>query len=144
MDPNNPKVGEVFSSADIDPAEMARLDAVIGPIHDAIARAAGKTPRSLRMQLFLNPMYDAPDKAAALAALNTVAFSGPCQLVVTPGPFGKVYRSRVLHNPTWLDLAVDFEFSMDGTGDTTHYALETITPRGPRKGNLQLHVFAGS
>lgn len=68
------------------------------------------------------------------ADMNDIAIEGKAVLVAPFDEFwadeGEDYRSEVVENPTWLDLAVLADEAINTTGDYHHHFFEGIRPWG--------------
>lgn len=114
-------------------------------IQGFIAQHIGVKPEELESIFCVERVTESDDVGAAF---NSVAHPGRCQVVVTPADYGnstsRTYRSEILTDPTWLDIAKAFEASLAVTGDSDHRFLELVDAKGAIDGITQLEVFAGS
>lgn len=114
-------------------------------IQSIIAQSIGVKPDALASTFCVERVTEADDVEAAF---NSIAYPGRCQLVIAPADYGNTasstYKSEILTDPTWLDIAKAFEASLAVTGDSDHRFLESVDAKGAIDGITQLEVFAGS
>jgi hypothetical protein len=84
------------------------------------------------------------DDGVPVDNLDEVAWEGRCRFVQEGETFfgnGKGYRSEVLENPTWLQVAVLANEMIKATGDEHHVFLESVDDTGEEEGGVAIVEF---
>lgn len=126
------------------------LDLIQEAVHELIAKKVGKSIEELSMRFSVESVDSCNSVDTGMQKFLGTVFKGRCQLVVNASQYSdednsfQDYRSDVLTNPSWLDLAVCFEKSISVTGDISHIYFEDFSEGGDIDGVRQLVAFAGS
>jgi hypothetical protein len=147
-----PNSALIFNSRELNMSDASErdlmLDLIREAVHDLIAKHAGKSIDELDARFSVEAVDTCRTVDEGVRKFLTPAYKGRCQLVVNASQFKgggfKDYRSEVMSNPSWLDLAVSFEKSIGVTGDISHIYFEDFSPAGEINGVQQLVAFAGS
>jgi len=102
-----------------------KLDEMSDAIHAAL-------PEGEKMYVSYSAYKTSKTTDNPLNNLKQVAVSGKVMVIQEHDEFwgeGKTYQSKVLENPTWLDLAVVANEMIQVTGDYHHIFLEAVAPR---------------